>query len=577
MKKYIDIFKKILGFVPNKNKAIRHMFYASAIGHISSLLPPVATAGIIAMVTQNNVSAIFGYAFLYIIFYVIYFSSRYWRYYTYSEIAQYYHNEVQKKLFEKIADHDAISQKLSKGKLIDTCSDDVRYIVDVIDAFVEATMIIVKLVIIILIFMYYNIFVATFVLVLDLVYLKLMDINSRKVAKHYEGTRKYNDKLIDMLNQMMTNVKQVKTLNMMPGLNKKLDRFRNKWTSQYIQRRQNMTYRYSTIPAIVYFGKIMLYVILGLLVINKVMTLDKLVLLISYFEMTITCTDEMLNHLLNLSNYNVQMNRIKTILDYTPKKELDYGTFNNDYINGTVVFKNVTYENKGEKILKNVSFKIYPNEINAIIGHSGSGKSTVLNLIYRLRRINNGSILIDNQDIYDYSTSVFSSNVSGVFQNSFVFQMSIKDNLGLIDPDPINQMEACKRVGIHDYIMKLPQGYNTVIGEDEHNFTAGQKQLLAIARSLLSKAEILLFDEVTSNIDPKSTSDIANVLLDLKSDHTVVMVTHKPEMMEIADRIVLLNNGKVSDKGTNKAVYERSSLYRELKNRTFASVSRLED
>jgi len=184
---------------------------------------------------------------------------------------------------------------------------------------------------------------------------------------------------------------------------------------------------------------------------------------------------------------------------------------------------------------------------------------------------------IDNQDIYDYSTSVFSSNVSGVFQNSFVFQMSIKDNLGLIDPDPINQMEACKRVGIHDYIMKLPQGYNTVIGEDEHNFTAGQKQLLAIARSLLSKAEILLFDEVTSNIDPKSTSDIANVLLDLKSDHTVVMVTHKPEMMEIADRIVLLNNGKVSDKGTNKAVYERSSLYRELKNRTFASVSRLED
>jgi len=481
------------------------------------------------------------------------------------------------KKFEKIADHDAISQKLSKGKLIDTCSDDVRYIVDVIDAFVEATMIIVKLVIIILIFMYYNIFVATFVLVLDLVYLKLMDINSRKVAKHYEGTRKYNDKLIDMLNQMMTNVKQVKTLNMMPGLNKKLDRFRNKWTSQYIQRRQNMTYRYSTIPAIVYFGKIMLYVILGLLVINKVMTLDKLVLLISYFEMTITCTDEMLNHLLNLSNYNVQMNRIKTILDYTPKKELDYGTFNNDYINGTVVFKNVTYENKGEKILKNVSFKIYPNEINAIIGHSGSGKSTVLNLIYRLRRINNGSILIDNQDIYDYSTSVFSSNVSGVFQNSFVFQMSIKDNLGLIDPDPINQMEACKRVGIHDYIMKLPQGYNTVIGEDEHNFTAGQKQLLAIARSLLSKAEILLFDEVTSNIDPKSTSDIANVLLDLKSDHTVVMVTHKPEMMEIADRIVLLNNGKVSDKGTNKAVYERSSLYRELKNRTFASVSRLED
>ena len=573
MKRYVQIFKNLLKIDNKKLFVIIQMFISSGINNITSLLPPIATSGIIAMITNNNFDGIWYFVVLYIIFYLMYFGSLYWNYHTYTVLADYYHLNVQKMLFEKVANNEAIFEKFSKGKIIETCSDDIRYLVDVIDCIVKATMSIVKLVIIFIIFMYYNIIVATIVLVLDLLYLKLMNDNSKKVSKYYEGTRKYEDKIIDILNQMLSNLKQVKTLNMMPKLNVNLDKTRRKWKEQYKGKRKFMTSRYSIIPFIVYFGKIVLYIFLASLVINKKMTLDKLVLLISYFEMTVTCTDSMLDNLLNLSNYGVRVKRVKTILDYTPQKGIDFGDIDNDYINGVVEFKNVCFEIKNKKILDKVSFKVYPNEINAIVGHSGSGKSTIVNLLYRLRRIKSGEILIDDESIYNYTKDVYASNVSGVYQKPFVFDMSIKENLSLIDSNFQNQIEACKRVGIHDKILSLPKGYNTVIGEEQHLLSDGEKQLLALARALLSKSEILLFDEITSNIDPTTTTLIANLLMDLKTDHTIIMITHKPEMMSIADRIIVMENGKVECKGTNKEVYKKSLLYRELMSRTFASIS----
>lgn len=577
MKNYILTFKNLLGIANNRLWIIVQMFISSGLNNIASLLPPIATSGIIAMITDNHFNGIWYYVILYMIFYIAYFGSLHWNYYTYTALADYYHLEVQKMLFEKVANNEAISEKFSKGKIIETCSDDIRYLVDVVDCTVKASMTVVKLLIIFAIFMSYNIFVATIVLVLDLLYLKLMNDNSKRVSKFYEGTRKWEDKIIDILNQMLTNLKQVKTLNMMPKLNKNLDKTRNKWRDDYKEKRRKMTTRYCLIPFIVYIGKIFLYIFLAYLVINKKMTLDKLVLLISYFEMTITCTDAMLDNLLNLSNYDVRVRRVKTILEYTPQKGIDFGDFDNDYISGSVEFKSVCYKVKNKMILNNVSFKIYPNEINAIVGHSGSGKTTIINLLYRLNRIQSGEILIDKENIYNYSPSVHATNVSGVYQKPFVFEMSIRENLALIDSNVKNQIEACKRVGIHDFIESLPKGYNTIIGEEAHVVSDGHKQLLAITRALLSKSEILLFDEVTSNIDPAMTTHIANLLLDLKIDHTIIMITHKPEMMEIADRVIVMDSGKVIAKGTNAAIYERCALYRELKNRSFASVSKPEE
>ena len=193
--------------------------------------------------------------------------------------------------------------------------------------------------------------------------------------------------------------------------------------------------------------------------------------------------------------------------------------------------------------------------------------------MYRLYHVKSGSILIDDQSIYNYSKKVYSTNISGVFQKAFIFEMSIRDNLSFIDSSIKNQIAACKRVGIYKEIEKLPYGFNTIIDLDSGVLTEGQLQKLAIVRALLSKSEILLFDEVTSNIDPSSTNDIIDILNDLKNDHTIIITTHKPEIMEIADDIVVLKEGKVVAKGKNSKVFEKSAIYRKLRTATFARPS----
>lgn len=577
MKRYFDTVKTLTKIANDKFWVVIQMFISCCLYNLSNLLPPIATSKIIAVVTENNFSGIWYYVLLYLIFYLIYFSMLHWNYHTYTVLANYYHLEVQKKLFEHVANNDSIFDKISKGKIVDTTSYDVKCLVDVMDSASEALMRFLQLIIIFLVFSSYNIIVALIALIIDLLYLILMNNNSKKVSKYYEGTRKYEDKIIDTLNQMLVNLKQVKSLNIMPNLNIKLDKTRVKWSQEYKEKRNALTSRYCKMPYIVYIGKILLYIFLAYLVTTGKMTIDKLVLLISYFELTITCTDSMLEYLLDLSNYGIRVKRIKNILDYTSNSSIDFGDINNDYINGMVVFNKVNYKIKNKVILNNVSFKIYPNEITAIVGHSGSGKTTIVNLLYRLDRIKSGSISIDDENIYNYNKKTYASNVSGVFQKPFVFEMSIKDNLSLVDSNYNNQIEACKRVGIHEYILSLPKGYNTIIKEEERLLSEGQKQLLVIARAILTKSEILLFDEVTSNIDPSSTVKIGEILKDLKHDHTIIMVTHKPEMMEIADRVIVLDKGKVVSKGSNEEVFNKSNLYRELRNRTFASVSNIEN
>lgn len=577
MKRYLNTVKVLMKIAGEKNWVVIQMFISCFLYNLSNLLPPIATSGIIAVITENNFNGIWYYAFLYCLFYLFYFSMLNWNSYTYTVLANYYHLEVQKKIFDHVANHDSIFNKISKGKIVDTASDDVRYLVDVMNAASEALMRCLELFVIFLIFSSYNIVVAFLAFVIDIIYLILMNYNAKKVSKYYEGTRKYEDKVIDTFSQLLVNLKQVKSLNIMPHLNKKLDKTRVMWSRAYKEKRNVLIKRTCRMPYIVYMGKLMLYIFLAYLVTKGSMTIDKLVLLISYFELTITCTDSMLTYLLDLSNYGVRVKRIQNILNYTLDSNIDFGDITNDYINGVVHFHKVNYEIKNKLILKDVSFKVYPNEITAIVGHSGSGKTTIMHLLYRLHRIKSGSITIDGESIYNYTKKTYASNVSGVFQKSLIFEMSIKENLSLVDSNPKNYIEACKRVGIHDYIMQLPKKYNTVIKEDERLLSEGQKQLLGIVRAILTKSEILLFDEVTSNIDPSSTAKIGEVLQDLKQDHTILMITHKPEMMQIADRIIVLDKGRVIASGSNQEVFEKNSLYRDLRNRTFASISTCEN
>lgn len=142
--------------------------------------------------------------------------------------------------------------------------------------------------------------------------------------------------------------------------------------------------------------------------------------------------------------------------------------------------------------------------------------------------------------------------------------MSIRENLSLVDSNHENQIAACKRAGIHDYIMSLKDGYNTKLVSDAENISSGQKQLIALARTLLSKSEVLLFDEVTSSLDMNTSKQIINILKDLKQDHTILMITHKPQLMKMADEIIVIDKGRLVGKGKHKELIENNKYYQIL-------------
>ena len=278
-------------------------------------------------------------------------------------------------------------------------------------------------------------------------------------------------------------------------------------------------------------------------------------------------TKEMLEHKVQLLPVykKISIDRLYDLFNYKPKSVATYGADSTDDIKGVLEFNHIFTSYGDNKVLKDVSFVIKPKELTAIVGRSGSGKSTILNHILRLYTPDSGVISIDGKDIFSYQDDVYKTNVSVVTQKSFLFQMSIRDNLNLVDSNFSRQQEVCKELGIHDEILSLPKGYQTILEENASNVSTRLKQLLSIARSILTNSEILLFDEITSSLDSDTTKQVVKVFKKLSKTHTVILITHKREVMDAADHLIIISKGRKVADGTPSDLKD-NFYYNDLKN-----------
>ena len=288
--------------------------------------------------------------------------------------------------------------------------------------------------------------------------------------------------------------------------------------------------------------------------------------MISYHEYLITYINDFISSTSTIREVNTAVNRVNDILEYN-SHNVKVGNLDTKDIYGMIEFRDVTFKIKNKEILHNINLKIDHNEVVAIVGEAGSGKTMLLNLILRLFSPTSGKILLDNTNILDFSKDAYSSLVSIVNQKPFIFNMSIRKNLDFVDENIKNQIEACKKAGIHDFIETLPDGYNTILRENGSNISGGQKQMISIARTILSKSEVILLDDITTSLDPDTAKLVPRLINELKKDHTIIMVTKKPDLMRKADRIVVLDNGKISAVGNHKQLVEKSEIYRMLQSR----------
>ncbi|WP_374707305.1 MULTISPECIES: lipid A ABC transporter ATP-binding protein/permease MsbA [Rodentibacter] len=289
----------------------------------------------------------------------------------------------------------------------------------------------------------------------------------------------------------------------------------------------------------------------------------------------------MMRPLKSLTNVNSQFQRgmaacqtLFSILDLEVEK--DTGTYKAKPAKGELEFKNVSfaYQGKDGLALNNISFSIPAGKTIALVGRSGSGKSTIANLVTRFYDIEQGEILLDGVNIQDYRLSNLRENCALVSQQVHLFNDTIANNIAYAAGDKYTREEiiaAAKAAYALEFIEKLPEGFDTVIGENGASLSGGQRQRLAIARALLRNSPVLILDEATSALDTESERAIQAALEELKKDRTVLVIAHRLSTIENADEILVIDHGEIRERGNHQALLEQNGAYKQLYSMQFNS------
>ena len=324
----------------------------------------------------------------------------------------------------------------------------------------------------------------------------------------------------------------------------------------------------SFITALLSLINLLFYIEIGVLILigsylfytNKI----SLISLISFLLISLKLNEGSLASTLNITELfyiDARVKRLKEIINYPTQKGKDITLKSFD-----IQLTNVSFSYENEQILKDINFVAKQNEITALVGKSGSGKSTLLKLISRLEDYNSGKICIDKIDIKDISTASLFKNISIVFQDVILFNDTILENIrvGNLNASDEEVIKAAQKACCDEFVEKLPNKYNTLIGENGTSLSSGQRQRISIARAFLKNAKILLLDEISSSLDVDNEIQIQKSLQNLVKEKTVIVISHRIKSIENVDKIVVIDEGKVCDSGTHNELLNRCKIYKDL-------------
>jgi ATP-binding cassette subfamily B protein len=238
-----------------------------------------------------------------------------------------------------------------------------------------------------------------------------------------------------------------------------------------------------------------------------------------------------------------------------------------DAIKGDIAFENVTFSYGGEPILRDVSFTASPGQTVALVGQTGSGKSTLTKLVNRTYDVTAGRVLVDDVDVRDWSLDALRSQVSTIEQDIFLFSRTVAENIAFSRGQQVSRDEieaAARGAQAHDFIMGFKDGYETMVGERGVTLSGGQRQRLAIARALVTDPHILILDDSTSAIDSATEDEIQKAIRRLLEGRTTLLITHRISQIRWADKILVLQRGQIIDQGTHDELIERCETYRRI-------------
>lgn len=233
-------------------------------------------------------------------------------------------------------------------------------------------------------------------------------------------------------------------------------------------------------------------------------------------------------------------------------------------VNHDIELKNVTFAYENRTIINGVDLKIPERTTTAIVGPSGGGKTTLTSLMARFWDVQGGEVLLGGKNVKDYSFDSLMRNFSFVFQRVYLFEDTIANNIRFGEPDaPMEKViEAAKKARCHDFIMSLPDGYDTVIGEGGASLSGGEKQRISIARAIMKDSPVIILDEATANVDPENEAELTKAIEELTKEKTIIMIAHRLKTVEHADQIIVIDGGKIVQQGRHAELMQQDGIYR---------------
>lgn len=379
--------------------------------------------------------------------------------------------------------------------------------------------------------------------------------------------RKKNEKVSSFIGELVRGAHDIKMLNAENSFIKELDsKIIDLNNEKYKMDEKNRNYILlsATLSDIFSTGNIILSVFL---ITQNLLSIPNALVINNYLGRLTSIIYFVSQFLEKVKDFNLSSERVFAIMDSKEFGKEKFGKKHIDKVNGDFEFKNVTFTYaNGHKVIDNMNFKIKANSTVAFVGKSGSGKTTVFNLLCKMYNIDYGNITIDGIDINELDKDSIRGNITIISQNPYIFNLSIRDNLRLVKENLTEEemIEACKTACLEDFINSLPDGYDTIIGEGGINLSGGERQRLAIARALVQKTEIILFDEATSALDNETQANIKKAIDNMKNEYTILIIAHRLSTVIDCDRILFLDEGKIKAEGTHKELLRTCKNYRNL-------------
>ena len=458
-------------------------------------------------------------------------------------------------------------EKMSSGEIINRITNDADTLSFVFLRLLNMlTMLVTSFVLLIYIFINSWVIGLEIIAVIIILYFVIKKYNPI-LEKIHKERKKEQDKFISLTNESIRGIREIKTLGVKNNLiNNVINIVKILFdkSSKEIDTKRNFDIITGLLKSILECGVLATCIVL--LYYNYI-SLSFLVSM-TYYVYRFTNMIEDINELIQTyQKVKVSVSRVNDILDNRLFDDEVFGEKEIKNVKGIIKFDNVSFAYPEEdNTLNKFNLLVEPNKKVAIVGASGQGKSTLFNLLTRIFDVNKGKILIDNINIKDLKEDELRKNISIIRQEPFIFNRSIKDNFLIVDEsltlDDIRKY--CKMAYLDDYIMSLPKGYDTILGEGGVNLSGGQKQRLSIARTLSRNSKIILFDEATSALDNNSQNYIKKTVDDLVYNHTVVIVAHRLSTIMDADVIHVVDKGKVIATGKHKELLKTCNLYKNL-------------